>query len=438
MMNNRLTKEIFGAGVGAILGKVVTIVMSFVFFSSIGRSMEQEDLGVFLIVFNAIAICSVISQVGMNQVAVRTVNEVIGEQYNINSELLSGLIIAMTLSLPISVAAIYYLSTALDASFWVQISISGWLLLSVLQLYFVGMFRAVKATFWAAILTGGLTNLIFLTFFYFDNDNLDLANVILLYIISLSISVVIAVPVVYRKFRFFGRIKKITFTHPHLNAGFALMMVAAVNSINEQGDIIFLANYFSPEELSIYGLAQKIVRFVIFPLVLFNILLPPFIVQLYSRKELEKLQNLLRAVAAPAFAFCTLICIAIYLYPKFAMGLFFSGEISSEDVKIVLLFSVAQTVNVLTGFGVILLSMTAHQGLLLKVVLAMLVLKYFLFLVMPSEFGLFFFALVSAGLIVLQNILMWCMCWKILGINTLAEVRPTKYKEYFRKFYKRF
>lgn len=421
-------KEFTGASFGAIIGKTFSLVSSFVFFAVIGNALDAKHLGEFLLFFNVVGICAVVSQVGMNQIAVRVVQSGETERDQINGKIAGGALLSIFSCVLLSFFAMFYMNSQIDITAATATLFSVWMILAVIQLYFVGLFRAVKSTFWSSMMTGGLTHIIFLILYlclvWFGR--LSFYSFGVCYVIALAVAVTFVFPGLYERYKNFGRIDHVSIDKKYVKAGAALMFVAAINAVSDQGDIVFLTQFFSPEELSIYGIAQKIVRFIIFPLVLFNILLPPFVVQLYGRGDTAGLERLLRSIATPAFIVCVFICMLVYMYPGYFVGLFLKGEPSPENINIILMFSAAQTINVLTGFGVILMSMTAHQTILLKVAASMLAGKYISFWIMSGQYGLEYYALVSSLFVVFQNLLLYYFCAKVIKVNTMANLNFIK------------
>jgi O-antigen/teichoic acid export membrane protein len=190
-----------------------------------------------------------------------------------------------------------------------------------------------------------------------------------------------------------------------------------------QSALWILGAFLSKEDVGLYFAAVRLVTLVSMPLILVNLVVPPFIAELHARQETVRLQRVLRSAATlaglPAFA----VLSAFVLFGAPIMGLVF-GETYRAGAPILALLSVGYLVNVWTGSCGVTLSMTGHQTVLMRITLASGVLVVGGALLVVQRFGTIGVATVVCATAILQNLTMWIAARYQTGLWTHATI-PT-------------
>jgi O-antigen/teichoic acid export membrane protein len=182
-----------------------------------------------------------------------------------------------------------------------------------------------------------------------------------------------------------------------------------------------LGAFLPKEEVGLYFAALRLVNLVSMPLVLVNLIVPPFIAEMFAKGEKARLERVVRAAATMAGLPAFIVLSAFLLLGGPIMALVF-GEPYRAGAPILVLLSVGWLVNVWTGSCGMTLSMTGHQTALMRIVLFSGALSVGGSLLVVTRFGTIGVAAVVGATAILQNLAMWVAARYYAGIWTHAAI----------------
>jgi len=86
-------------------------------------------------------------------------------------------------------------------------------------------------------------------------------------------------------------------------------------------DVLILARLGSPGEVALYGFVSKLVTFVVMPLLIVNLVLPPIVAEMYAQGRTGRLERTLRTFSTLAGVPSLLVLIVFMLLGGPILGL---------------------------------------------------------------------------------------------------------------------
>lgn len=196
-----------------------------------------------------------------------------------------------------------------------------------------------------------------------------------------------------------------------------LFVTIVMSTLRVQVDVWLLGAIASSQEVALYGAALRLVALVVTPLLVMNAVLPPIIAELSAQGKLPQLERLLRSVATLVGLPSLVILLLLSFGGAPILGLIY-GEFYRQGATVLIILSVAQLLNVITGSCTLVLSMTGHQQVNMVITsvsaLCAVVLGFFL----TRYAGALGMAIASAVALTLQNLLSVLAVKRLLGIWT--------------------
>jgi O-antigen/teichoic acid export membrane protein len=203
---------------------------------------------------------------------------------------------------------------------------------------------------------------------------------------------------------------------------FPLMLVQVISFGMAQLDVWIVGATCSDTELAIYGVARRLSLLVAIPLTQISLAIASTIAELYARRQLGKLEFVLRATATMGAAVTAVVAGLLMAAPGLVLSTAFGPGFGSGGTALRILCA-GQLVFALTGPCGPALLMTGRQRVALGTLLAALP----IFVVAPMiavTFGLNGVALVFAAVTTIQNLLQWWAARRLLGIRTDPLLAP--------------
>ena len=188
-----------------------------------------------------------------------------------------------------------------------------------------------------------------------------------------------------------------------------------------QVDLWVIGAYLPKEQTGVYFAAVSLVAFVSQPLLLVNLIVPPFIAELYSQGEKKRLERVLRNTAAVA-GLPALLVLGVYILFSGPILAFIFTEPYRAAATVLAILAVGRMANVITGSCGITLLMTGFQTQLMSITLTTgaLTLSGVLFAV--DRWGMTGVAVAVACGGILQNVAMWLAARYYTGMWTHASL----------------
>lgn len=211
--------------------------------------------------------------------------------------------------------------------------------------------------------------------------------------------------------------------HSLIAVCFPLWIITIFSTISTWGSSLIAASWISPEEIAYLSTAQRTAGLISFILIAVNLVMAPKFAALYNKnnmKDLEKLAT--KATKIMAYAAIPSI-IFILIFSKRIMGIF--GESFIEASHLLIVLSIGQLVNVLTGSVGYLLMMSGHEKDMRNIVLFASSITILLTFYMTAKFGVTGAAIATAIGLSVQNLVAAWFVEKRLGFSTLTFWKKT-------------
>jgi O-antigen/teichoic acid export membrane protein len=144
-----------------------------------------------------------------------------------------------------------------------------------------------------------------------------------------------------------------------LGSALPMLMIAGLEVVNSQTDILMLGTMTTEDQTGIYAVAARSAAIVIFVWGSVNMAIGPIIARTHYGGDHPGVQNIVRKSAFVIF-FCTVpICGALYLFGKEFLSLYGLEFVAGQTVLNILL--IGNIVNALAGSVGLILKMTGHE-----------------------------------------------------------------------------
>jgi len=429
-----LKQRLLTGGSWVLIGKLVTAAANVLVSSLLARLLTSEGFGAYGLAFSLATAGALVSQLGLQQAVVRLVAESIGRERPGRARAAVRFVYRHVALGILAVGAVILLGGGiwLARDLWdspmlaaALTAVTAWMAVLSLQVLTSESFRGFQDLRLASIFGGVITGVVTLSalaILIARRGTASLDEVIWISAAAAALSLVIGLTMVRRRLATLPADESI-------RAGevFSISLPLWVSSVTafllSQSALWIIGAFLPKEDVGLYFAAVRLVTLVSMPLILVNLVVPPFIAELYARQETVRLQRVLRSAATlaglPAFA----VLSAFVLFGAPIMGLVF-GEMYRAGAPILALLSVGYLVNVWTGSCGVTLSMTGHQTVLMRITLASGVLVVGGALLVVQRFGTIGVATVVCATAIAQNLTMWIAARYQTGLWTHATI-PT-------------
>jgi O-antigen/teichoic acid export membrane protein len=427
-----LKRRLLTGGSWVLAGKIVTAASNVLISSLLARLLSPEGFGAFGLAFSLATGGALLSQLGLQQASVRLIAEFMGRDQPGRARA-SVLFAYQHVVLGIMVVAAILLlggGTWLALELWhapalagALVAIAVWMAMTSLQVLTSETFRGFKDLRFASVFGGvitGLLTLSVLTALVLWKGEASLAQVVWISAGGAAVSLMLGVTLVRRRIRVLPHGESIP-----AREVFSISLPLWVSSVTTfalaQAALWILGTFLPKEDVGLYFAALRLVNLVSMPLVLVNLIVPPFIADLYARGEKDQLQRVVRATATVAGVPAFVVLTIFLLFGGPIMGLIF-GDPYRAAAPLLALLSIGYLANVWTGSCGVTLSMTGHQTVLMRITLVSGVISVGGSLLVVNRFGTVGVASVVGATAVLQNIWMWVAARYHAGIWTHATI----------------
>jgi O-antigen/teichoic acid export membrane protein len=401
----------------------------------LARLLSAQDMGVYFLIANLVAVVTVFAQLGLTQSVVRLVAEALATnrlgraRAAISKTLLLGSASAIVVTAMFQLGIGQWLGQTVFQSplmaaltLWAAI----WMLAQTMQRFLDEVFRGLHDLKLAAIFGGmvsGALTVVLLGAMHLIRGSASLEEVLMLQAAAFGAGVVLAALVLKRKIRPLRGEGDIAFREIMV-VSWPLFAASMTNIILLRADLWILGMYLPDEEVAVYGAAARIITVVAIPLVMASAILAPMIAELNAKGERARLERVLRAVATlggiPALA--VILCFIVFGQPL--LELIYGEELYRRGWLVLVMLGLAQLVNVWSGVCIQLLMMTGHQKAVMYITLMTSILAILLALVLVQPYGIEGVAFAFACGIALQNVGMVVHSKRKLGVKSYMLANP--------------
>lgn len=196
-------------------------------------------------------------------------------------------------------------------------------------------------------------------------------------------------------------------------------LIAGMQVINSQTDIVLLGFFVPSEDVGFYTVAAKGATLVPFTLSAVNMVIAPYISRLHAKARADTLQDVLTWTARVILLTALPVAAILILFGNPILGFIFGPEYAAGYVALVIL-CVGQVINAGAGSVGMLLTMTGHERDAAFGVSIAAGLNVVLNLLLIPQFGMAGAAVATAASLLTWNLLLCLRAYRHLGLVTTA------------------
>ena len=429
-----LKRRMLGGGAWVLFGKTVTVLCTLINEALLTRMLGQDGYGLYVIAFSLVSVAAVTAQLGLHQTACRFIAESIGLSRPGRAHETLRLVYRWGVvgAVVVFVLMISGPGALLVRRLWdapeLAASIGAlavWSVLISFQVITSESFRGFKDLRFAALFGGAVTgvlNTTLLLVIYFGWGHTTLGVVLRVIVVSAALSLGAGLLVLYRVHASKLAPDRGSLSTAELfDTAAPLWAIVMVNNLLAHADRWILGAYLTKADVGIYGAAARLVLLVSQPLILINLLVPPYIAELYAKGEKRRLERILRQTAALAGIPAILVLFAFIFFGGPILGTFYPDAYSA-GATILAILSIAKVTNVLTGSSGITMAMTGHQHILMRIAVVVSGLSIVVCFFVVRPWGSLGVAIVVSAGSSLVFVLQWLATKKYTGMWTHPSI----------------
>ena len=429
-----LKRRMLGGGAWVLFGKTVTVLCTLANEALLTRMLGQDGYGLYVIAFSLVSVAAVTAQLGLHQTAVRFIAESIGlsrpgrAHETLRLVYRWGVVGAVgVLVLMISGPGALLVRRVWDAPELAASigALAVWSVLISFQVITSESFRGFKDLRFAALFGGAVTgvlNTTLLLVIYFGWGHTTLGVVLRVIVVSAALSLGAGLLVLYRVHASKLAPDRGSLSTAELfDTAAPLWAIVMVNNLLAHADRWILGAYLTKADVGIYGASARLVLLVSQPLILINLLVPPYIAELYAKGEKRRLERILRQTAALAGIPAILVLFAFIFFGGPILGTFYPDAYSA-GATILAVLSISKVTNVLTGSSGITMAMTGHQHILMRIAVVVSGLSIVVCFFVVRPWGSLGVAIVVSAGSSLVFVLQWLATKKYTGMWTHPSI----------------
>jgi O-antigen/teichoic acid export membrane protein len=429
-----LKRRMLGGGVWVLFGKTVTVLCTLINEALLTRMLGQDGYGLYVIASSLVAVAAVTGQLGLHQTAVRFIAESIGlsrpgrAHETLRLVYRWGVVGAVAMFiLMISGPGALLVRRVWDAPELAASigALAGWSVLMSFQVITSESFRGFKDLRFAALFGGAVTgvlNVTLLMVIYLGWGHTNIGVVLRVMVVAAALSLGVGLLVLYRVHASKLAPDRGSLSTAELfDTAAPLWAIVMVNNLLAHADRWILGAYLTKADVGIYGAAARLVLLVSQPLILINLLVPPYIAELYAKGEKRRLERILRQTAALAGIPAILVLFAFIFFGGPILGTFYPDAYSA-GATILAILSIAKVTNVLTGSSGITMAMTGHQHILMRIAVVVSGLSIVVCFFVVRPWGSLGVAIVVSAGSSLVFVLQWLATKKYTGMWTHPSI----------------
>ncbi len=198
-----------------------------------------------------------------------------------------------------------------------------------------------------------------------------------------------------------------------------LSLITGLQLVSQNTDLLMLGFLRSNEEVALYKIALSISTLTILGLTTFNMVMQPYIAELYHKQEMNKLQ-LTISIGAAAATVVTVPVVAIFvLAGRDLISLLYGTDYADAGTALVIL-CLGSVSTAYFGVAGVLLTMASLENVVVKLLFTSTLSNVLLNALLIPEFGMAGAATATGSSIVILNVLLW----RTAKIHTELDCSP--------------
>src|SRR5215208_359629 len=420
-----------GAMVGILIASLLTFVIS------------PKEVGAYNLVLTIVSFGALVGALGLPKTVVRLVADNVGLNRSGRARRVIYTVLGLGVVGTLLTSLAYYLviGDIIERRLFgspLLVGLTGliavWIAIAIVQEITAETFRGFHDIRWATLLgglaTGGksgglimrLVLLGALGLLVVMGAGVDLRTVTLVSIGAGSVSVLLSCWLLYGKVSSLGSkaTEEPVSTREVLDDAIPFLGIAMTAFILQAADIWIIGALDSETAVAVYANASKLVTFVVMPLLVVNLVMPPIVAEMYAQGRTARLERTLRTFSTLAGVPSLLVLVGFMLLGRPILGLVYNQDIYHSNTAwlVLLILSAAKLVAVWSGSCGLVLQFTGHQASMLRV--SVLTSPLFFVLAIPAamRYGPVGVAAAAALITSLQNVLMVLLARRETGMWT--------------------
>lgn len=426
-MNFLNNQNIKFSAIGSLVLKFLSALSAFLIGVFLARNLGLNSFGIYTLAFTTVLLLSVPVSLGLPNLITRYVSK-----YKVENDLslIKGLLIRAN-QLVILITIVVYIIAYISYIFWwktydnelVETITYSFLLLPILAL---GALRAAALRGLKFVILGQLPDtflrnlffLILILVYHYCGYNLSPAIAMKMHIFSALVAFLIGVYFLYDKLgRETKNLPALYLSKYWIKQALPFSLNSGVQIIKSKLSTYILAIFGSLESVAIFDVATRGASLVAFTLDALNTAIAPYISTEFEKNNIINLQRIVTKTSRIIFVFSLPVLLAFIIGGEYLISFLFGNEYSSAYIPLIVL-CVGQLVNAATGSVGLVLNMTNRQAYYTKIVVYMTIINTILCIPFVIWFDVEGAAILTAFIIVIQNLVLVKYVFNKLNINT--------------------
>src|SRR5215216_766438 len=444
LSGSSLKRRLLSGSVWAVAGRFGGAMVGILTASLLTFVISPKEVGAYNLALTIVSFGALIGALGLPKTVVRLVAENAGlnRSWRTRRVIYTVLGLGIVGTLLTSLAYFLVLGDLIERRLFespllagVTGLIAGWIAIAIVQEITAETFRGFHDIRWATLLggfptagkSGGLIMRLLLlgilALLAVKGAGVDLKTVMLVSIGAGSVSLLLSCWLLYGKVSSLG--SKATEEEPVstkevLDDALPFLAIAMTAFVLQEADIWILGALDSTTAVAVYANASKLVTFVVMPLLVVNLVMPPIVAEMYAQGNTARLERTLRAFSTLAGVPSLLVLVGFMLLGRPILGLVYNGDIYHSNTAwlVLLILSAAKLVAVWSGSCGLVLQFTGHQSSMLRVSLLTSPLFFVVAIFATMRYGAIGVASAAALITSLQNVIMVLLARRMTGMWT--------------------
>ena len=429
-----LVRQLVSGAGWSLAGRLSVAGLGLVTSALLTRTLDAGQMGLYLLAASAVATAGVVAGVGVNQLSTRYVAEHVAEddlaaaRYTVERLLRLGIAASSAVGVvcALGVAAVAGGLAPETRGALLAVLLGGWVVLTAVQALVADSFRGLSDIRAASLVGGPLASLLIvvgLAAAVTTGIRFGLTGALLVVVAGSAVNVGGAVAALSARIK---RLPSSDVRPERLHHGKVLAVSAPLVSttlllmVLGSVDLWVLGASRPAEEVAAYGVAARTATLVGMPLLVVHGVLAPRIAGMYAAGDGLRLERLLRTAATVAAAPAAALVVVFATAGGQLLALVYGQHYRSGGLTLAVL-SVGQLVNVSAGLCGLVLAMTGHQRVLLRITALTLLATVALLAVAVPGWGAPAAALVAALGLAAQNIWTAAATRRLTGMSSYAS-----------------
>lgn len=410
----------------ATSGKLVTLAGAFGVNALLARALSPGSLGTYFFTLSIVSLSAGVAQLGLKEAVVRVSSEALARRdfAKVKGGIYGTLALGISSSILIAVVVLAGGSFLYEDMLGLTDAAPATWLVASLIVVMTGRellgesFRGLGRIDWATLSGEGSNTVLFALALLLIVPGATALSLDLVLGISVACLVVVLLIGGTRLYRMTSEVR-VPSDFPVrqlLTIGLPLMISALMAVALAEAGTAILGILASPAEVALYGASVRITGLLAMPLLIVQAVIAPLVGPLWVRRDTVGLETLLRGCATLSGAVATIGFLILLLLNDPILAIVF-GDFYRQAGSVVVIMGFAQLLSVATGSCGLALSMTGHQGTMLRVTALSLTVVVVATSILTLSFGVVGTALgVCSGLVV-QNIMLLAGVRRHLGVK---------------------